>query len=136
MSPRVAAIVNAMTLPDKVGQGLVPTVRGLVASGKPVLVLATGLPYDLGLFPRIRAAVASYSGSGVSLGAAAAVLTGRLSPAGRLPVAIPAAAGTRRSLTAPVVVLSFAVLLDGLGSCGPAFAVLGPCLRNRPAGWC
>ena len=68
-------------------------VRGLVASGRPVLVLATGLPYDLGLFPGMRAGVASYSDSGVSLSAAAAVLTGRLAPAGHLPVAIPAAAG-------------------------------------------
>jgi beta-N-acetylhexosaminidase len=41
----------------------------------------------------IRAAVASYSGSGVSLSAAARVLSGRLRPAGRLPVAIPAAHG-------------------------------------------
>ncbi len=52
-----------------------------------------GLPYDLGLFAGIRAAVASYSDSSVSLNAAAAVLTGRLRPAGRLPVGIPAAAG-------------------------------------------
>ena len=68
-------------------------VRELVASGRPVLVLATGLPYDLGLFRGMRAGVASYSGSGVSLSAAAAVLTGRLPPLGRLPVAIPAAGG-------------------------------------------
>jgi hypothetical protein len=37
--------------------------------------------------------VASYSDSGVSLNAAAAVLTGRLRPVGQLPVAIPAVAG-------------------------------------------
>jgi len=37
--------------------------------------------------------VASYSGSGVSLNAAAGVLTGRLRPYGRLPAAIPAAHG-------------------------------------------
>jgi hypothetical protein len=37
--------------------------------------------------------VASYSGSGVSLSAAAGVMTGRLRPDGRLPVAIPAAHG-------------------------------------------
>jgi beta-N-acetylhexosaminidase len=68
-------------------------VRGLAGTGKPVVVLATGLPYDLGMFAGIGAAVASYSGSGVSLSAAAGVLTGRLRPAGRLPVAIPAAHG-------------------------------------------
>jgi len=55
-------------------------VRGLVATGKPVVLLAHGLPYDLGVFAGIGAAVASYSGSSVSLNAAAGVLTGRLRP--------------------------------------------------------
>jgi beta-N-acetylhexosaminidase len=92
-SPAQADVIVAATrdaVSDAAQQRLV---RGLVASGRPVLVLATGLPYDLGLFPGMRAGVASYSDSGVSLSAAAAVLTGRLTPAGRLPVAIPAAAG-------------------------------------------
>jgi beta-N-acetylhexosaminidase len=84
----VAATQNAVS--DPAQRRLV---RGLVATGQPVVVLATGLPYDLGVLPGIRAAVASYSGSGVSLSAAAGVLTGRLRPAGRLPVAIPAAHG-------------------------------------------
>ena len=41
----------------------------------------------------LTAAVASYSSSGVSLNAAAGVLTGRLRPHGQLPVTIPAAHG-------------------------------------------
>jgi beta-N-acetylhexosaminidase len=84
----VAATQNAVSDP-----GQQRLVRGLVATGTPVVVLATGLPYDLGLFRGITAALASYSGSGVSLTAAAGVLTGRLRPHGRLPVAIPAAHG-------------------------------------------
>jgi beta-N-acetylhexosaminidase len=84
----VAATQNAVS--DPAQRRLV---RGLVATGKPVVVRATGLPYDLGVLAGIRAAVASYSGSGVSLSAAAGVLTGRLRPDGRLPVAIPAAHG-------------------------------------------
>jgi len=84
----VAAIQDAVS--DPAQQQLV---RGLVAAGTPVVVLATGLPYDLGLFAGMRAAVASYSDSVVSLSAAAAVLTGRLRPVGQLPVAIPAVAG-------------------------------------------
>ena len=84
----VVATQNAVS--DPAQQRLV---RGLVTTGTPVVVLATGLPYDLGLFRGITAAVASYSDSGVSLSAAAGVLTGRLHPAGRLPVAIPAAHG-------------------------------------------
>jgi beta-N-acetylhexosaminidase len=94
-SPAQADVIVAATrdaVNDAAQQRLV---RGLVASGRPVLVLATGLPYDLGLFPGMRAGVASYSDSSVSLSAAAAVLAGRLPPAGRLPVAIPAAAGGR-----------------------------------------
>ncbi len=92
-SPAQADVIVAATR-DAVGDPAQQRlVRGLVASGRPVLVLATGLPYDLGLFPGMRAGVASYSGSAVSLRAAAAVLTGRLPPLGRLPVAIPAAAG-------------------------------------------
>ncbi len=84
----VAATQDAVS--DPAQQQLV---RGLVATGTPVVVLATGLPYDLGLFGGIRAAVASYSSSGVSLSAAAGVLTGRLRPHGLLPVTIPAGAG-------------------------------------------
>ena len=79
-SPAQADVIVAATR-DAVGDAAQQRlVRGLVASGRPVLVLATGLPYDLGLFPGMRAGVASYSGSGVSLSAAAAVLTGRLPP--------------------------------------------------------
>ena len=84
----VAATQNAVS--DPAQQRLV---RGLVATGKPVVLLATGLPYDLGVFAGIGAAVASYSGSSVSLNAAAGVLTGRLRPGGRLPVTIPSGAG-------------------------------------------
>ena len=64
-SPAQADVIVAATrdaVSDPAQQRLV---RGLVASGRPVLVLATGLPYDLGLFPGIRAGVASYSDSGV-----------------------------------------------------------------------
>ena len=81
-SPAQADVIVAATrdaVNDAAQQRLV---RGLVASGRPVLVLATGLPYDLGLFAGMRAGVASYSGSGVSLGAAAAVLTGTAASGG------------------------------------------------------
>ena len=57
------------------------------------MVLAAGLPYDLGRFRWAAAGLATYSASGPSLAAAAAVLTGRYHPAGRLPVAIPDARG-------------------------------------------
>ena len=59
----------------------------------PVVVVATGEPYDLGLFPRAAAAVASYSNSAVSINAVARALTGSLHPSGKLPVSIPGASG-------------------------------------------
>jgi beta-N-acetylhexosaminidase len=68
-------------------------VAQLVATGRPVVVVATGVPYDLGLFPGAAAELATYSGAGVSLTAAAAILTGARNPTGHLPVAIPGAGG-------------------------------------------
>jgi beta-N-acetylhexosaminidase len=84
----VVATSNAVSSPAQQRQ-----VAALAATGHPVVVVATGLPYDLGLFPGAAAAMATYSGSGVSMAAAAAVLAGQHSPAGRLPVSIPAASG-------------------------------------------
>lgn len=84
----VVATQDATTDPAQVS-----LVRRLAATGKPVVVVATGVPYDLGLFPQASAGLATYSAAAVSLAAAAAVLTGRLSPVGRLPVAIPGPSG-------------------------------------------
>jgi beta-glucosidase-like glycosyl hydrolase len=84
----VVATSNAVSDPAQQRQ-----VAALAASGKPVVVVATGLPYDLGLFPGAAAALATYSGSGASVAAAAAVLAGQYRPTGRLPVSIPAASG-------------------------------------------
>jgi beta-N-acetylhexosaminidase len=67
-------------------------VRRLLASGPPVIVVATGKPYDLGLFSG-AAEVATYSDSAVSMTAAAGVLSGTIHPTGRLPVSVPGATG-------------------------------------------
>jgi beta-N-acetylhexosaminidase len=80
----VVATLNAVT--DPAQQRLVAQ---LADTGRPVVVAATGLPYDLGLFPRAAAGLAAYSESGASLTALAKALTGGLNPAGRLPVPIP-----------------------------------------------
>lgn len=68
-------------------------VRRLIAAHTPVIVVATGKPYDLGLFPGASAAVATYSDTAVSMAAAAGVLCGTIHPSGHLPVPIPGAAG-------------------------------------------
>jgi beta-N-acetylhexosaminidase len=68
-------------------------VSGLLADRRPVIVVATGEPYDLGMFPGAGAALASYSDSGVSMNAVARSLTGALRPSGKLPVTVPGAGG-------------------------------------------
>ncbi len=64
-------------------------VKGLAASGKPVLVVALRNPYDLVAFPEVKTYLAAYSYQPCALQAASEVITGRLQPTGRLPVAIP-----------------------------------------------
>ena len=143
-SPAQADVIVAATrdaIDDAAQQRLV---RGLVASGKPVVLLATGLPFDLGLFPGIRAAVASYSDSGVSLGAgrgadraaAAGLAAGGHPGRGRGP-------GVR--LRHGLVLLSFSSGLSCAapgcvyqpGRCSPGTLTIGsvfdPQLTSRPA---
>ncbi|MFJ6216002.1 glycoside hydrolase family 3 protein [Streptomyces sp. NPDC092296] len=64
-------------------------VRALLATGRPVLQLAVGTPYDLAGLPGVRTALASYSWQDVSMRAVARVLAGRVPVGGRLPVAVP-----------------------------------------------
>ncbi len=84
------AVTTADAASDLVQQ---TAVRRLLAGRAPVIVVATAKPYDLGLFPAAAAAAATYSGSAASISAVAGVLTGSVSPAGLLPVGVPAASG-------------------------------------------
>ena len=84
----VVATLDAMG--DPAQQQLV---ADMAAAGRPVVVVATGEPYDLGLFPGSAAAIATYSDTDASMAATAAVLAGQRDPAGRLPVSVPAASG-------------------------------------------
>ncbi|GAA4421496.1 glycoside hydrolase family 3 protein [Actinokineospora soli] len=60
----------------------------LQATGKPVVAVATQVPYDAG-FVASPTWVATYSWRGVSMNALAKVLRGETSPQGKLPVAVP-----------------------------------------------
>lgn len=60
----------------------------LLATGKPVVAVATQVPYDAG-FVQAPTWVATYSWRGVSMTALAKVLRGEISPSGKLPVAVP-----------------------------------------------
>lgn len=89
-----AARVAVVATSDAVGDPAQQTaVNRLIATGRPVIVVATDKPYDLGLFPRAAAAVAIYSDTTASIQAAAGVLTGAPAPSGRLPVSIPGPGG-------------------------------------------
>ena len=60
----------------------------LLATGKPVVAVATQVPYDAG-FVDAPTWVATYSWRGVSMNSLAKVLLGETSPIGTLPVAVP-----------------------------------------------
>jgi beta-N-acetylhexosaminidase len=62
-------------------------VHALVATGKPVVVIALGAPYDLGYLPEVSSFVAGYGYQPASLDALVSVLFGA-QPRGRLPVTV------------------------------------------------
>jgi beta-N-acetylhexosaminidase len=66
-------------------------VERLLATGKQVVVVAVRDPYDIAYFDDAPTYVATYSYSPVAIEALARVLTGEVSPTGRLPVDIPVA---------------------------------------------
>jgi beta-N-acetylhexosaminidase len=68
-------------------------------TGRPVIVVALGLPYDLAYAGGAKAALATYSSSAASVTALAKVLTGAVRPTGKLPVAIPHAYDFGHGLT-------------------------------------
>ncbi|MEV0484705.1 glycoside hydrolase family 3 protein [Streptomyces sp. NPDC050508] len=63
-------------------------VEHLVATTKPVVAVAVRNPYDVAQLPTVSACLASYSWTDVELRAAARVIAGRVSPRGKLPVAV------------------------------------------------
>lgn len=66
-------------------------VQALLATGKPVVVVAVRDPYDIAYLPGVRTYLATYSYSPVAIEAAVRVITGEIGPSGKLPVDIPAA---------------------------------------------
>ncbi|MFA1550122.1 glycoside hydrolase family 3 protein [Actinomadura chokoriensis] len=71
------------------GPGQMNLVNALVATGKPVVVIAVRDPYDIAWFPEAATYLATYSYTAEALRSAAGVLFGELEPRGRLPVTIP-----------------------------------------------
>jgi beta-N-acetylhexosaminidase len=81
----IVTTFNAWSAP-----GQIKLVDALLATGKPVIVAATGTPYDVAYFPKASTFVTSYGYLPVSLKPMVEVLFGALQPTGRLPVTITA----------------------------------------------
>jgi beta-N-acetylhexosaminidase len=81
--------------------GAATAARVRALGGKPVVVAALGLPYDLRHTAQAEAALATYSAGSASVNALARVMTGSVRPTGKLPVAIPNAYGFGHGLTFP-----------------------------------
>lgn len=70
-------------------------VRYVLASGKPLAVMAIRNPYDIMYMPGVKAYVAVYGAAeGPNIPAGIAVIFGQALPQGRLPVSIPTSSGT------------------------------------------
>ncbi|SCF11444.1 beta-N-acetylhexosaminidase [Micromonospora purpureochromogenes] len=68
-------------------------VAALLATGKPVVVVAVRDPYDIAHLPGVTTYLATYSYTRAAMDALVRALYGELSPRGRLPVTIPTAEG-------------------------------------------
>jgi beta-N-acetylhexosaminidase len=77
---------STTTDPNRRQQSLV---RALLATGKPVVVVAVRDPYDIAYLPDITTYLATYSYTPIAMESLARVLLGIVAPRGRLPVAIP-----------------------------------------------
>jgi beta-N-acetylhexosaminidase len=69
-------------------------VSALIATGKPVVVVATRNPYDIAWIPQTSTYLATYSWTKPAMQAVARVLFGAVNPSGKLPVTVPATDGT------------------------------------------
>ena len=99
---RDAVVVTTMkawdtTVTDPLG-GQQKLVAALLATGKPVVVVAVRDPYDIAYLPGVRTYLATYSFSPVAIESAARVIVGEVAPSGKLPVDIPVAGNPSTAL--------------------------------------
>jgi beta-N-acetylhexosaminidase len=102
-APSDAAIASAVAQAQQSDQVVVSTnkawtsagqqklVKQLVATGKPVVVVAVRDPYDIAYFTDAPTYLATYSTTAISTESLARVLFGEVQPGGLLPVTIPVA---------------------------------------------
>ncbi|GAB4946829.1 hypothetical protein MAHJHV51_49990 [Mycobacterium avium subsp. hominissuis] len=63
--------------------------KALKKTGKPVVMVSMGNPYDIMSAPDVDANLLTYGNRSVSVQSAAKALTGEINPGGKLPVTIP-----------------------------------------------
>jgi beta-N-acetylhexosaminidase len=91
-----AADVTVVTSYNAWGDGAQrELVAALLATGKPIVVVAVGGPYDIAYFPTVGTYLAAYDYQPVSVTAVADVLAGGARATGRLPVTIRTPDGTK-----------------------------------------
>jgi beta-N-acetylhexosaminidase len=86
------------------GGGYPDLVQALIATKKPVTLLALGNPYLLRTFPNVAAYVTTYSNVPVSETAVVKALFGQIAISGKLPVSIPGFAKYGDGITVPASV--------------------------------
>ena len=64
-------------------------INTLLSTGKPAVLLSLMNPYDIPYYPRAGGVIALYGMTAPSMAAAGEILTGQLTPAGKLPVSLP-----------------------------------------------
>jgi beta-N-acetylhexosaminidase len=97
-----AVVVTTMkawdtTVTDPQG-GQQKLVAALLATGKPVVVVAVRDPYDIAYLPGVRTYLATYSFSPVAIESAVRVIVGEVAPSGKLPVDIPVGGASSTAL--------------------------------------
>jgi beta-N-acetylhexosaminidase len=85
------------TVTDPLG-GQQKLVAALVATRKPVVVVAVRDPYDIAYLPGVKTYLATYSYSPVAIESAVRVIVGKVAPTGKLPVDIPVAGAPTTAL--------------------------------------
>lgn len=86
-SDAVVVLTNGLTQATRPGQK--ELLNRLLATGKPVVAVATGVPYDVAHNAPVW--LATYSTTGPSVEALAKILLGQAKPQGKLPVDVPGA---------------------------------------------
>jgi beta-N-acetylhexosaminidase len=86
-----AIVVNTFNVWAPQNFGQIRLVRELLETGKPVIVLGLGTPYDVAYFPQVDAFLSTYDFQPTSINAGVAALFGQTNPHGRLPVTVPKA---------------------------------------------